>query len=126
MSFHEKTTPSRSVRSDSRLGRNPATAAFGHGEGRPQYQVSAEGQGCGDQQAQPEMGVAGSDGQAQDDPAKAGNQVMGVAAEAEAEPEDTQPKQNGEGTAVEHKMPQRPAVRERGPGSRPGRTAGAV
>jgi hypothetical protein len=51
------------------------------------------------------MGVAGSDGQAQDDPDKTRKQVMRVAAEAEAEPEDTQPEQNGEGTAVEHKMP---------------------
>jgi hypothetical protein len=43
---------------------------------------------------------------------------MGVAAEAEAEPQETEPEQHGEGTAVEHEMPQRPAVGEGGPGSR--------
>ena len=124
MSFQAKTTPSSSVRSDSRLGMNPAIAASGTARAVPKHQVGAQGEGRGDQQPQPEVGVAGSDGQAQDDAAESGNQVIRVAAEAEAEPEDTQPEQNGEGTAVEQKMPQRPAVGESGPSRPRDRTAG--
>jgi hypothetical protein len=57
--------------------------------------------------------VEDADGQAQDDPAEAGQEVIRIAAEAEPEAKQAKPQEYGEGAGVEQEVPERLAVRER-------------